>query len=128
MANLLATGSAWLAGVLRTHAGGPVSYLQHDGPGFAIDATRGQTEFAEDPNAGRGATVVRSADFLVDPAAFRAAAGRWPEDGDRVQVAAAIDGVADAVYRVSSFSGQPCYRLDPQTSVLRIHAREDSES
>lgn len=131
MTNRLATAAAWLAGVRQRHASSPMVYRDEAGGlGVELDGTRGQTVFRESAVAvNGGGRVIRAADFLFDPDQFRTKVGRWPVEGDTVTAPPENPtvGVAAVVWRVTGVNSEPAYRIDPQTSQLRVHTHEAEE-
>ena len=120
MADLLATGAAWLADQLQRHAAGIVTY-QHGGLSLEVPATIGKTEFLLDDGSG---TVVRfhSRDFLIRAAALQVAGVPFlPTPGDRI--AETRDG-RTYVYEVLAPGTEPAFRYsDPFRQLLRVHTK-----
>lgn len=130
MANLLASGAAWLTGVLQSHASDQVSYRPHDLAEFTLDATRGETRFRELPlDQGRGGRITRSFDFLFAADLLRSALERWPEEGDLITAppSNAVGGVVRTHYRVTSINDEPAWRIDPHSTRVRVHTLEWDE-
>jgi hypothetical protein len=119
--SLLGNALNWLTPALQTTDGIAVTYRQASGDTAPLVAVRGETTFREEANEERGARIVRSADFLLSPAEFVAAfgPGAVPEDGDQIET-------ASTVYRVSSFNGEPVFRIDAAGTLLRVHTQEYS--
>lgn len=110
--------------------GRPGTYTPRGGAAIdGLKAAPGQTTFREERGERAGAAIVRSADWLFDPEEFRAAVGRWPQDGDLWTVETPFAGTTVATtYRVTPFNGESVYRLSPDGAFLRVHTAEQSVS
>ena len=113
-----------------------------DDSGESIRAVRGQTPFREENADRTGSFLNRSVDWLFPLMEFRRKFGAWPQEGQTYSVALDVPGhdptlpatfgpneepvAIVTTYRVSSFNGEPCYRIDPTNTFLRIHTREQS--
>jgi hypothetical protein len=117
--DLLRQASQWLAGMLKGHAAGPVTYSRAS-ESVEVWATLGRTQYEIQDDYGLrvGASMI---DFLIARSDL-AATFDEPRPGDRITV----DG---KVHEVLALSGQGCWRWsDPYRVTMRIHTREIAEA
>lgn len=113
MADLLASGTAWLGAQLKEHASTAVTYSR-DGASLPLQATVGATEFdVQDGDAGIRRVVSR--DYLVLLADL--ASLSEPQRGDRIVEPAGTFEV------MSPGGGDQVFSLDPQRVMARIHTK-----
>jgi hypothetical protein len=121
MSNLLASGSAWLAGQLAANASQPATYTRGALAPCALQMTLGSTEFETVTAAGAIENVV-TRDFLCPPASLvLGGSAALPQRGDVIR--ATVQGVP-GVFQVVSPSGGQVYRLDAHGALLRIHTKQ----
>ena len=120
MADLLQTGSDWLADQLQTHASRMITY-RRGVDSAEVQATVGRTVFETDDGSG---VIVTSEvrDYLIQTADLVLA---WlqiePAKGDRIEE---VEGTVTYIYEVASVGSEPCWRYsDPYRKLLRIHTR-----
>lgn len=126
MANLLQTGSDWLADQLKTHATVDVFYRQ-GAEQVAVKATIGRTIFELADQYGI-VQKVESRDYLIQAADLILAGGTvLPQRGDRIRE---TQGGKTFVYEVMAPGKEPHWRYsDPYRKLLRIHTKHvDTES
>lgn len=112
MANLLATGAAWLTGKLQASAATTIAYRRH-GVVKTIVATVGQSQFEQDPQF--GIVTITSRDYLF-PVADLEELGE-PERGDTI-----TDG--ENTYQVLALTGEPMFRYsDHGRTRIRVHTK-----
>ncbi len=120
MTNLFETGASWLAGQLKTHASGDVTYIR-GADQVMVKATIGKTEFEIDDGSG---VVVRiqSRDFLIHTADLQlGGVETLPVAGDLIHE---TQGNNKFVYEVVAPGNEPHYRYsDPFRKLLRIHSK-----
>jgi head-tail adaptor len=116
MADLLATGAAWLASAMKAYAGRSVVYRRENGAEATLTSVAGQSVNGDPEQM----TVERVADELIVTADFETAFG----DGVRPAVGDEIEVDADDVRRVVPF----CWReSDPQGVRMRVHTERRSD-
>ncbi len=121
MADLLATGSNWLAGQLKNHVSQTVTYWRCS-KSVSVSATLGKTPFdVYDGNTGISSRW-EARDFIVDPADLVIDEETiTPEVGDEIEET--IDGVAFR-YQVLAPMDEPCWRyMDRHRNAIRIHTK-----
>lgn len=120
MANLLESGSVWLADQLQTHASTEVVYERGTQQAL-VRATLGRTEFVLDDGAG-AVLRVQSRDFLIRAADLvLGGVPTLPVAGDRIRE---TQGATTFVYEVNAPGQEPPYRFsDPFRKLLRIHSK-----
>jgi len=121
MADLLQTGSDWLADQLKTHAGRTVTYRRGTDT-VAVTATIGRTEFEVDDEFGV-LRKIESRDFLI-LAADLVLNGQavLPERGDEIDE---TQGGVTYTYEVMAPGKEPHFRYsDPYRKTLRIHTKQ----
>jgi len=126
MANLLQSGSDWLADQLKTHATVEVVYGQ-GAEQVTVSATIGRTLFELADQYGI-VQKVESRDYLIQAADLILAGGAvLPERGDRIRE---TQGGTTFVYEVMAPGKEPHWRYsDPFRKLLRIHTKHvDTES
>ena len=120
MANLLQTGSSWLADQMKTHASVDVVY-ERGAEQVPVKATIGKTEFELDDGSG---VVVRiqSRDYLIHAADLQLSGSpTLPIAGDRIRE---TQGDKTFVYEVMAPGNEPHYRYsDTFRKLLRIHSK-----
>ena len=120
MANLLQTGSSWLADQMKTHASVDVVY-ERGVEQVPVKATIGKTEFELDDGSG---VVVRiqSRDYLIHAADLQLSGSpTLPVAGDRIRE---TQGDKTFVYEVMAPGNEPHYRYsDTFRKLLRIHSK-----
>jgi len=114
MADLLATGLAWLHGQRGLHMVSPAAYRRAGAVSTtAIDATQTQVRYQRVPPDGAPVDV-RACDFLVAAASV----SEDPQPGDRFEI-------DDRVFEVTPLGDEPCWRwTDHSHLARRIHTRE----
>jgi len=126
MANLLQTGSDWLADQLKAHATVEVVYGQ-GAEQVAVKATIGRTLFELGDQYGI-VQKVESRDYLIQATDLILSGGAvLPQRGDRIRE---TQGGKTFVYEVMAPGKEPPWRYsDPYRKLLRIHAKHvDTES
>lgn len=116
MANLLRTGTAWLARVHATHASEQRLYTRLDDTAAELPLTAGETA-AEGPADASIVTTHRTTDFLCPLEDWETAfgVGSRPEAGETITV-------GETRRRVSQLGDQAAWRFtDGHENRLRIH-------
>jgi hypothetical protein len=116
MANLLATGAAWLAGKLASHAAQTVTY-RRGGRSVSIAATKGRTASPTDSQF--GILDINECDWIIT-ASLIVLGGSvvQPQRDDEIIEA---DGQR---WHVLPTEGEQVFRpADPQGTLLRIHTK-----
>lgn len=122
MADLLATGAAWLSAQLRAHAATMVIY-RRGGQSVSLPATIGKTMLEQADEAGaniRG--QVR--DYLIAVADLQLG-GQWitPRRGDQIEET--DESGVTHVYAVLPIASEPEWRYsDPHRQTFRIHTKK----
>ncbi len=120
MDDLVATGVAWLVGMLQEHASQPVVY-QRGSQSVAVRATIGRTDWDTQTREGYSEHFV-SRDYMI-PVASLVIDGSAiePEKGDRI-----VETVGGQVktYEVLGQSGVPPAELDRYRLQWRVHTKE----
>lgn len=125
MANLLQTGSSWLADQMKSHASVDVTYVRGAWQ-IPVKATIGKTEFELED--GSGAVVrIQSRDYLIQAADLVIASSTTlPLAGDRIRE---VREGTTIEYEVLAPGDEPHYRYsDPFGKLLRIHTKLVSTS
>lgn len=120
MSDLLESGSDWLAGQLKAHAGREVVY-RRGAESAAVTATIGRTEFETiDEHGAVGKWEAR--DYLIHAAdLLLGGAAVLPERGDRIEE---TQGNQTFVYEVLAPSNEPVWRYsDAYRTLLRVHTK-----
>jgi len=120
VANLLATGAAWLSDQRSAHCAGTVAY-ERGAQRCELAATVGATSFVVEGDDGAQQRVesrdylVKAADLVFDGAPVT------PQRGDEIRETA---GAKVLVYEVLAPAGEPVFRSsDPYGNDLRIHTK-----
>ena len=122
MADVIATGAAWLAGQLQSHAGQTVTYSR-SGDSVEITATIGNTDF-QTTDADGFFSQVQSRDFIFPAADLVLNAETvLPERGDTITV---VVGDKTYTYAVLPFGedGELYKFSDPHRTILRVHTKK----
>lgn len=116
MADMLASGAAWLAGQLKGAAGRTVTY-QRGGNAVDVTATIGRSEFQSQTTSG-AIEVWESRDYLIT---FSDLPYGEPIRGDLI-----IEEIGDdlATYEVSSPRGIPVFHADAFRTICRVHTTQ----
>ena len=114
MADVIATGLAWLATQRGLHMVSPAEYRRAGAESTtAVDVTQTQVRYQRLPPDGAPVDV-RACDFLVAAASV----SEDPQPGDRIEV-------SDRVFEVTPLGDEPCWRwTDHSHLARRIHTRE----
>ena len=120
MANLLQSGTSWLADQLKTHASLQVTYVR-GGEQVVVSATIGRTEFEIDDGSGIVQRLI-SRDYLIQAADLILAGNQTlPQPGDLIRE---TQGGSVMVYEVMTPGNEQHYRYsDPFGKLLRIHTK-----
>jgi hypothetical protein len=121
MADLLAAGSAWLAGMQKRNASISVKLRRRGYADVVVSATAGTTRVEQD--TGDNSTMrFESRDYLISVDDYRFGGVKsTPRDHDRI--VEVRDGV-EVVYEAFPFAGEACARWMDQSGVRwRIHTK-----
>ena len=120
MANLLQTGTSWLADQLKAHASQQVIYVRGNQQ-VEVSATIGRTEFEIDDGSGIVQRLI-SRDYLIQATDLILAGNQViPQPGDLIRE---TQGSSVMVYEVMTPGNEQHYRYsDPFGKLLRIHSK-----
>jgi len=128
LADLLSSGGAWLAGVLRTHASQSITYRRGT-DSVSIDATKGKTQWEAVSVHGILVEETESCDWLFAPSELiLGSQAVEPIRGDRI-VETLSTGVVNT-YEVMGFGpNERHFRYsDGRRTLLRVHTKLVSEA
>lgn len=122
MADLLQTGSDWLADQLKTHASRQVVY-ERAPEQVSVQATIGRTLLKLNDGYGGVRMEWTDRDFLIQAADLVLAGSPvLPERGDRIRETV---GSTTYTFEVMAPGGEPPWRWsDPYRKLLRVHAKQ----
>lgn len=125
MADLLRTGSAWLAAKLKQHAGESVTY-RRGGQSVAVTATVGPQPLRVSDEYGAPRVEWANEDFLIDAADLvLGGAAAEPAHGDLIE---RTEGGVTFTYEVTPPPGEAAWRwADAYRVKYRIHAKQISQ-
>ena len=121
MTNLLANGTTWLQGILKSHASRAVSYKRGAETIMIAQAVIGNTR--TDVMTADGMTVQSKVrDYLVDVEdLYLGGAVVEPAEGDEIRE---TDGTSTYVFTVMPLGSEPAWRYsDPFRQRYRIHTK-----
>lgn len=122
MADLLATGSAWLSGVMQAHAAKSIAYRRGTSSVTISNATVGRTEF-EIVDQNQMLVKVESRDYIFSASQLViASATVLPEQGDLIDEVVGAETWTFEVMAPAPRSA-PWRYSDPYHQRLRVHTK-----